>query len=58
MKIAYLNALLEDWTAEIKFGFRPNYGLNNGFNFGLSSKFGLRPKSQTESYRRFMFCIN
>ena len=43
---------LEDWTAEIKFGFRPNYGFNIGF------KFGLRRKSQTESYRHFKFCIN
>ena len=49
---------LEDRTAEINFGFRPNYGLNIGFNFGLNSKFGLRPKSQTEFYRHFMFCIN
>jgi len=51
---------LEDRTAEIKFGLRPNYGLrlNIGFNFGLSSKFGLIPNSQTESYRHFMFCIN
>ena len=46
---------LEDRTAEINFGFRPNYGLNNGFNIGLNSKFGLRPNSQTESYRHFMF---
>ena len=49
---------LEDRTAEIKFGLRPNYGLNIGFNFGLSCKFGLRPKSQTESYHHLMFCIN
>ena len=49
---------LEDRTAEINFGFRPNYGLNIGSDFGLNNKFGLRPTSQTEPYRYFMFCIN
>jgi len=56
VKIAYQNALQS--TTEIKFGLRPNYGLNIGFNFDLNSKFGLRPKSQTEFYRHFVFCIN
>jgi len=31
-----------DWTAEIKFGLRPEFDFNFELIFGLSSKFFLR----------------